>query len=289
MAARSAGFRSSRSSFATLASGSRSGCPVPNTKRSTPTVPSNVPRWSSGALQIQVMSHQMRGSLLRRRTKMHFLDKCAVRVRDNETHALVAPQQRAHRRCRQFCGGVIGMPLTSVLESNGHDEADSRRRAGSGEPAHFHTSRVETVVGRVAPDRRHFAVGRITEHVLPPFQSRMHCRHRSQSPLGTRRLVEPLVAITRTAPEETREVAHPCFVDPHAVDRMQERVGGGARYTAVWISAQEGVHVDAHQSDGNAEGGKMRAAFLHFTRSRSSRSRPADARGIATLPTRCRV
>ncbi len=39
-----AGARSSKSSLATLFSGSRSGWPVPNTKRSTPTVPSSVSR-----------------------------------------------------------------------------------------------------------------------------------------------------------------------------------------------------------------------------------------------------
>src|SRR5206468_11265129 len=44
MAARCCGVSSSRSSFAMLASGIRNGCPVPNTKRSTPIVPSSVSR-----------------------------------------------------------------------------------------------------------------------------------------------------------------------------------------------------------------------------------------------------
>ena len=62
MAARCCGASSSKSSFATLFSGILSGCPVPNTNRSTPMVWSNVARWSSGGPHIQQMSHQMRAA-----------------------------------------------------------------------------------------------------------------------------------------------------------------------------------------------------------------------------------
>ena len=62
MRARAAASRSSRSSLAMAFSGIRSGCPVPKTKRSEPTVWSSVARWSSGGPQTQVMSQWIRAA-----------------------------------------------------------------------------------------------------------------------------------------------------------------------------------------------------------------------------------
>src|SRR5260370_1252839 len=98
----------------------------------------------------------------------------------------------------------------------------------------------------------------------------MNARHRPKALVLAGGVVQPGVAFGGVAPEQTGEMRDPRDIDLGALERLEQRIGRCPRDVAPGIGTEEGVAVDAHQSEGNAPAGKMRAAFFQRTSAISS-------------------
>ena len=199
----------SSSRFAAGACVSRSGHPVPYTKRSAPSVRNSSARWSSGGPQIHEKSNQSRARSCGRQRPRGLLDELAAGAQHDEVRRRRLPRERAHVRRQR------DRPRRRAHAAAAGPRSGPVARARARRPRRPRRARERRVAGPEAPVRRvgahggRAAIDGGPQMALPPRPVGTDRRHRQQRRERRERVVQLGVARGRVAPERRRQVRRP--------------------------------------------------------------------------------
>src|SRR6185437_6100900 len=166
--------------------------------------------------------------LFRSGSEMHLLHEASVGMSDDQPGSGVAADQASNNPWRKLARAIVGMTLTSVLQSHRQHEGKARLRAGAQQGDQLRTGGIHAVIHGVAPHGRRSFSCRDLHCFRPTGESRMDRWNGAKSFLALRSFIEPGVAGPGIAPEHAWQVTDPGLIDPNSVARPKHRLGGGA-------------------------------------------------------------